>query len=188
MTIEEKLELFKKSTMEEVDNRNKEVQEEYRKTLEDMYASRIGQAKEKAEVQIKAQTDVLMRRHNRTLSREANNIKRDIGEKHHEAKEKLFKDIEAKLEEYTKTSEYEEKLIRLILNARKVAKSNPITIYIDPVDADKVRRLEKETDMPITISKIPFLGGIRAVISSKNILIDNSFASRLAEAKQTFSI
>jgi len=188
MTIEEKLELFKKSTMEEADKRSKDIQEDYRRALEDMYESRIRQAKEKAEDQIKAQTDVLMRRHNRTISREVNNIKRDIGEKHHEAKENLFKDIEAKLIEYTKTSAYEEKLTRLIINARKVAKSNPITIYIDPIDADKAERLEKETDMPITISKIPFLGGIRAVISSKNILIDNSFASKLAEAKQTFTI
>lgn len=188
MTIEEKLELFKKSTMDEVDKRNEEVQEEYCKTLEAMYNSRISQAKEKAEDRIKAQADVLMRRHNRTLSRETNNIKHDIGEKHHEVKEKLFKDVEAKLVEYTKTPEYEEKLIRLIINAGKVAKANPITIYVDPVDADKVKRLEKATDMPVTISKTPFIGGIRAVISSKNILIDNSFASKLAEAKQTFTI
>jgi len=188
MTIEEKLELFKKSTMEEVTKRSQDILGDYRQSLEKMYEARVHQAKVKAEDQIKTQTDELMREHNRTLSREANNIKRDIGVKHHEVKEAFFKDVEAKLVEYTKTPEYEEQLTRLIKNAKKVAKANPITIYIDPVDTDKVKRLEEDTDMAITISKYPFLGGIRAVISSKNILIDNSFASKLAEVKQSFTI
>ena len=38
----------------------------------------------------------------------------------------------------------------------------------------------------IRVSQYPFLGGTRAVIASKNILIDNSFETKLKEAEQDF--
>lgn len=42
------------------------------------------------------------------------------------------------------------------------------------------------TDCDIRVSQYPFLGGTRAVIASKNILIDNSFETKLKEAEQDF--
>ena len=38
----------------------------------------------------------------------------------------------------------------------------------------------------LTISAMPFLGGVRAVIPEKNILIDNSFETLLNEERENF--
>ena len=50
-----------------------------------------------------------------------------------------------------------------------------MTIYINPTDSSKKDVLEKRTGAVLTISKEDFLGGIRAVIHDRHILIDNSF-------------
>lgn len=43
-----------------------------------------------------------------------------------------------------------------------------------------------ETGCDIRVSQYPFSGGTRAVIASKNILIDNSFETKLKEAGENF--
>lgn len=188
MKIEEKLELFKDSAIEEASVQSTSMLDTYKGTLEAMYESRIEAAKAKAEDFIKSETDRLNREHNKTLSIEMNNIKRDMGEKHHQVKEQIFADVVKKLVEYTATPEYKQQLIHFILAAKKTAKDNPITIYVDPVDTDKVADLESAAGMKITVSTMPFIGGMRAVIGNRNILIDHSYASRLSEARESFTI
>jgi len=46
--------------------------------------------------------------------------------------------------------------------------------------------LALHTQCDIRISQYPFLGGTRAVIISKNVLIDNSFETKLKEAGENF--
>ena len=93
-----------------------------------------------------------------------------------------LKKYEQAVSDYTA---YEEK----ILNEHKekaFAGSSEIHIYIDPSDKEKQNLLSLRTDCDIRVSQYPFLGGTRAVIASKNILIDNSFETKLKEAEQDF--
>ena len=46
--------------------------------------------------------------------------------------------------------------------------------------------LEQKLSVTLTISAMPFLGGVRAVIPEKNILIDNSFETLLNEERENF--
>ena len=46
--------------------------------------------------------------------------------------------------------------------------------------------LEAKVQAPITVSQYSFSGGMRAVIPSKNILIDHSFETKLIEEKERF--
>ena len=50
-----------------------------------------------------------------------------------------------------------------------------MTIYINPSDADKKTYLEERTGMTLTISKVDFIGGVRAVVPEKNVLVDYAF-------------
>lgn len=188
MTIEEKLELFKNSSIEEASQQSHAMLEEYKATLEAKYAERIELAKQRTEEMLKSKTDELMRSHNRELSAEYNNIKRDLGQKHHDVKKRIFADVRKKLEDYTKTAEYKALLISQIKAAARIARTNPVEIYIDAVDTEKLETLKAETGLPVLVSEERFLGGIKAVIPSKNILIDNSFLSRLNEEEEKFTI
>ena len=54
------------------------------------------------------------------------------------------------------------------------------------IDAERARRISLYMGVAIRISDYSFLGGIRAVIPGRHILIDNSFQTRLEEARHNF--
>ena len=62
------------------------------------------------------------------------------------------------------------------------------SVYIDPNDEALAHKLSVKHGIDIIISKYPFHGGLRAVIPAKNILIDNSFEKKIAEAKDKFDV
>lgn len=188
MTLAEKLELFEASAIEEANHQSSLALADYRQTLEKMYQSRIQQAKIEADSFIITETDRIRREHNRALSMEQNKIKRDLGEKHYQVKEKIFADVMTKLEHYKKTDDYADSLVHCIKQIKCFVRGQKVTIYADPTDAHLIPRLEQETGMRITVSAIDFIGGIRAVVPDKNILMDYSYASRLEEEKNNFTI
>ena len=61
-----------------------------------------------------------------------------------------------------------------------------MTIYINPSDADKKTYLEEHTGMTLTISKVDFIGGVRAVVPEKNVLVDYAFKGALENEYQKF--
>ena len=73
-----------------------------------------------------------------------------------------------------------------VADAVKIADGEPMIIYIDPADEKKLHNLAMQHQADVRISEYSFLGGTRAVIPGKNILIDNSFQARLAEARENF--
>ena len=89
---------------------------------------------------------------------------------------------------FRKTPEYVEVLKNQIQKARtEVSDTEDMTIYIDPEDSAYLEQLSAETDTRLTVSSYSFMGGTRAVIPSKNILIDESFQSKLEEVRDHFN-
>ena len=102
-----------------------------------------------------------------------------------EWEEKLSEKVKERLKQYQQTEDYQKYLAAKIRMAKEVAEEEEITVYIDPADADKKERLERDTGVELTVSNMEFGGGIRAVIRSRNILIDESFMTKL-EQEETF--
>ena len=96
-------------------------------------------------------------------------------------KDKLQQQVKQLLKEYQSTQEYQDFLKAKIHMALELAGKESVIIYINPSDADRKEELERETGAKLTISSIEFGGGIRAVIHSRNMLMDESFASRLEQ-------
>jgi vacuolar-type H+-ATPase subunit E/Vma4 len=115
-------------------------------------------------------------------------FRRKVLERTAEISDRVMDDVRLKLEDYMKTSEYIELLFAQITNAVDFAGGDAITIYINPSDVDKKSLLEEKTGVSLTVSNRDFIGGTRAVIPSNSILIDNSFLTRLEEAKNTFTL
>ena len=78
------------------------------------------------------------------------------------------------------------RLTKKIQEALDFAEDDVITIYIDPSDEALLPALTKHFGFTPVLSKESWMGGMRAVIRSKNILIDNSFATLLHDAKEEF--
>ena len=59
-------------------------------------------------------------------------------------------------------------------------------IYLSPEDSALAEKLQQRTSAAIQLAKDSSLGGIRATIPHKNILIDHSFAGNFEAAYKEF--
>lgn len=186
MTTEEKLQHFLDFCMEDARSRSTKMLDEYTAALEQTFAEHKEDAKRRLEEQVVLESERIEREINKRLSLEQIGIKRELGKKQDELKDMLFVELKDKLAEFTETEDYIKLLERQIKEAKELAGTEPVTIYIDPADGDKINHLAFDSSADIQISQYSFLGGIRAVIPSRHILIDNSFETKLEEAKRDF--
>lgn len=187
MTTEEKLKHFEESSMERARAQSLEIIAEHQAALNQIEQEHKEMKRRQADLQIKTETESLKQSMNMALSKEQLQIKRRITMQHNELREKLFIEIKAKLETFMTTPEYEQLLLRQIENIKSTAGEDRVIIYIDPADAFRLTALSAAAGIPVTVSAYSFMGGTRAVLPDRHILIDNSFASRLEEEKEAFS-
>ena len=186
MTIDEKLSHFYDITVEEAHAKAAAILEEHKETLEKMTEERKALSEENAQAQIKAETANARREINKALSAEQLTIKRDWTKKQNELKEKIFSEVKELLNDFTHTSEYEDYLSTKIKEALDFAENDEISVYLSPEDSALVEKLQQRTGATIQLAKDSFLGGIRATIPQKNILIDHSFAGNFEAAYKEF--
>ena len=187
MTTEEKLQHFTTYAMEEARHKSDVMIREYTDAMQKIFEEHQEKKRRQEELEIKTETDRLIRENNKQFSEEQIEIKRTLSKKQDELKEKLFVEVKQQLEDYMTTSAYQQLLIKQIKNIQKEAGSGKLILYIDPADSDKRSSLQVATGAPVTVSEYSFMGGTRAVLQERNILIDNSFASKLEKLKADFS-
>ena len=188
LTIEEKLQHFMTDTMEEARNRCDAALGEYTAALEQIFQEHQETKLRQEELEIKTETERLVRENNRRISEEQMGIRRTLSRSQTELKEKLFVEVKDMLERFFETQEYRYLLVKQLKEALAFANGEEVVLYIDPADAQEQYSLEVELGAPVTVSSYSFLGGTRAVIPGRNILIDNSFETKLAEAKEKFQL
>ena len=186
MTIDEKLSHFYDVTIEDAQAKAAGILEEHRKALAQMTEKHKADSQENAQVQIKAETANARREINKALSAEQLTIKRDWTKKQNELKEKLFAEVKTQLENFRNTPDYPAYLESKIKEALDFAEQDKINIYISPEDSALLPDLVERTKAFITVSAEDFLGGIKATIPHKNILIDHSFAGNCQAVYKEF--
>ena len=186
MTIDEKLSHFYDVTIEDAQAKAAGILEEHRKALAQMTEKHKADSQENAQVQIKAETANARREINKALSAEQLTIKRDWTKKQNELKEKLFAEVKTKLENFRNTPDYPAYLENKIKEALDFAEQDKINIYLSPEDSALLPDLVERTKAFITVSAEDFLGGIKATIPHKNILIDHSFAGNFQAVYKEF--
>ncbi len=185
MQIKEKLEVFQKFTINVANSESEAMIQEYResceKELEEYRKSRQAEMEHRFQIE-----EIKIRRQVRKkVSEESIRQKRLLDNCRQEWKKKLMERVQELLTEYQQTEDYQNYLTAKIRMAKKVAGTEEVIIYINPSDADKKEELEKQTGAQLTVSTLDFGGGIRAVIRSRNILIDESFMTKL-EQEETY--
>lgn len=186
MTIDEKLSHFYDVTIEDAQAKAAGILEEHRKALAQMTEKHKADSQENAQVQIKAETANARREINKALSAEQLTIKRDWTKKQNELKEKLFAEVKTQLENFRNTPDYPAYLENKIKEALDFAEQDKINIYLSPEDSALLPDLVERTKAFITVSAEDFLGGVKATIPHKNILIDHSFAGNFQAVYKEF--
>lgn len=187
MTNEEKLLNFRITTMEAARKQSADILEAYTKSLEEAFEEHRARKEQQAELILKAEKDNLKRRKNKELSLDQIQVRHEVTNKREELKTKLFTGVKDLLANYMETPAYEELLRKQIRKDVMFAKREEVIIYIDPADQGLKHSLEAATGVALTVSEYSFGGGTRAVLPKRNILIDDSFVTKIEEEYQKFS-
>lgn len=187
MNISEKLRSFFASVIESANAQSAGMIEEYTKSLKELYEERHKAALKKARDIYRMEHDTIIREKNRRLSHLSMDLKRSVLEHTADFTDRIFEEVAQKLKAYMKTDAYKDYLKAKIIEAAEFARGDDIIIYINPTDEALKPVLEEETNLDITISNRDFVGGMRAVIPSRTILIDHSFMTKLSEARDSFT-
>lgn len=161
---------------------------EYTQAMEEIFQQYQEDRRRQENLEIKTETERLIRENNKRFSEEQVKIRRTISSQQEELKAKLFVEMRDRLARFAESAEYHRLLVRQLREALAFARGEEVILYIDPSDAERKLSLEVEVGAPLTVSSYSFLGGSRAVIPGRNILIDNSFETKLAEAKENFKL
>ena len=187
MTTEEKLKHFEEAAVERARGKNAAAIAEHQAALDQLEAEHRAEKDRQAALQIKTETESLNRSINIALSKEQLQIKRRISQKNDELKDKLFIEIRSRLEEFMATPAYPKLLEKQIREILEIAGDEPVTIYLDPNDQALLLSLNAVSNTAISLSDYSFMGGTRAVLPGRHMLIDNSFETKLEEAQETFT-
>lgn len=186
MTLEEKIAHIRSVSMEEARAQGNSIISSYKTALEKVFEDHKREAEHQARTRIKAETTNARLQRNQTMAKAQLDLKREQGKVQQELKDKIFKEVRQLALDYKKTDQYEDFLVRCIKNALEFAGGDEMTIYIDPSDEGKKAALEEKTGAGLTVSAEEFIGGVRAVIRSRNILIDHSFKTSLRNEYDQF--
>ena len=188
MTLDEKLQIFYNSAITDATEKSNTMIEEYKKNMNQSFEEYQLVAKQKAKATLEAKTQHLIQEKNRKISSKQLQFKRNLREQKTILEETIFKDVIKKLEDFMKTKQYITFLEQQILYVLNFSGNEEICIYLNASDFDKKVLLETKTNTSLLIDETDFIGGIKAIIHKRNILIDCSFLSRLEEQKELFSL
>lgn len=186
MTLEEKIKHLQNASMEEARTEGNEIVRKYSDSLEKIFNEHKEAALRQAELNIKTETNKARQDLNKAMARAQIELKREQGICQTTLKQKLFRRIGVLVNEYMQTDEYKDLLCVYIQKGLDFARHETMDIYLNPSDVHLKEELEKRTGVILTVSREDFTGGIRMVIRERNILIDHSFKSALAEEYDRF--
>lgn len=187
MTIEDKIAHIQSVVMEEARGQGNAMIGQQKEALEEIFETHKEEALRQSKIRIKAETTAGRRQLNIAASKRQITLRREQTKVLHSLKEQLFDEVKSLLIDYKKTEDYNKYLIDKIQKAVRFADGQTMILYIDPSDADKKEFLEEHTGMTVTVSKEDFLGGIRAILPEKNILMDYSFSSAMEKEYEEFT-
>ncbi len=184
MTQEDKLRNFYDFSIESANSRREQMVSECRASFEAEFEAHKNEKERAVSDRMKAETSTLRRLQKREFSERQNQIRLNVAGRQREVRDKIFAKVAEKLSEFRKTPEYHTWLFRRVKDALKFAGEDEVTIYVDPSDSTYTDEIRAVCGITPVVSREAFGGGIRAVIRARNILIDNSFDTLTAEAKE----
>ena len=187
MTTEEKIEHFYKISLDSAKEEAAALLSAYRAELEAQMEEHRKTKRRLAEDELKTEKVNVRREVNKALSSEQVRQKRILSKHQNELKTQLFALVEEKLEKFRRSEEYPDYLLQRCEKALEFAGEDEILIFLSPSDAALAPDLEARLHHPVEIGGEEFGGGIRAEVASRNVLIDDSFASMLETERADFT-
>jgi len=182
MNVEVKLATFSKIIEEEAELRRKaaldEIDIKLNTSIEQFKEQAVAEAKAKTAVENEAALQLV----NREISLYSADKKKLLFAKRIELEAKLFSDIEKKILSYTNTDEYGRNLVKNIENEMQL---HNCEIIVTKRDYERFFS-NNESGSVISAGNDFFIGGYKAVLKNKGMVIDNTYRTRLEDQKENF--
>lgn len=186
LTLEQKMERFREAAVNNAKDVSYADYLEYQKAIDKEFEEHKKRKDAEIKEELEAETEAARRELNRELLAKGLESKKAISKREKEIKKKLFEEVKNAVQKWKEKPDYIDFLCEKIKAAEEFAAGDEMIVYIDPTDEALLPEIVKRTNITPQISTMDFLGGIRAVIRSKNILIDDSYKSYLLERKNEF--
>ena len=186
MTINEKLQHFYETTISEIQKKTDAELGEHRKMLRVKIDEHKRMMYQNAEAEVHAETEHVAKEIGMALSSEKMAIRRSVSARQNELADKLFEEVKDHLDAFMSTPDYDDFLVKKINAAIEYAGEDNLYIYLSEGDEARLSSLISRTGFPLQVAKEAFLGGIKAAIPDRNILIDESFQSALSELRKDY--
>ena len=186
MTLEEKIAHLQTSSMEQARAEGNAIIDSHREALEKELADHKTEAMRQSKQRIMEEKTRAKLELNQARAKFQLEQRRVRGKVQQELKDKIFNETLGFVRAFMQTEEYDTFLVKCIRQAEEYAGDDLVTVYINASDADRQKKLEEKTGVSLTVSEEDFIGGVRAVIQSRNILIDYSFRTQLRDEYEKF--
>lgn len=186
MTIEEKLKYLQDASMEDARAKGNAIIQEHQNALNQIFEEHKKEALRQSELAMKSETEKARQSLNKEMAKAQIELKRELSACQTYLKNHLFKHVLTLVKDFMKTDAYKELLVTYIQKSMHFANGEPLIIYINATDEHWKAELEAKTGASLTVSKEDFIGGTRAVMNERRILIDHSFHAALSEEYDKF--
>ena len=186
MTIDEKLQRFTEITLAEIQKKADAELEEHKKLLKEQANAHKRTMYQNAEAEVHSEAEHVSKEINIALANEKLSLRRRYTRRQNELEDKVFDEVLDKLNSFMATSKYEDLLVRKINDAIEYAGEDNLYIYLSTNDASRLNKLIERTGFPLQVSEEAFIGGIKARIPDRNILIDESFQGAIDTLHKEF--
>lgn len=188
MKPDKKIDHFMDISIQAATQQALDITDKYKAGLDEMLENHKKIYSASAKETLKTKKTIIKRKYKKECSDKETQLKKQLTSTTQLYRQKIFDEVDGLLKDYKASSEYFDYLCGCIKYATDFAKGDGIEIYIAPDDSPLKEKLEAKALTSVKISEFPFMGGIRAVIPSKNILIDETFESKLSELKENYRI
>ena len=190
MDLEDKFAYFETQVNQQAQNIIDEQVNQYKATLQKDYDEFVKNTNQEFDAKFENAKKNMRKDLNKNISQSQIHLQRDLYLQEEKLKKKLFAEFNDAIQNYMQTDEYRNQLVVMINNLKDYAEKNreELVVYINHSDQGMYEVLLEETNANIQISDREFLGGVRGVLKDRQVLIDYSFSTLLANVEDNFTI
>lgn len=190
MDLEDKFAYFETQVNQQAQDIIDEQVNQYRATLQKDYDEFVKNTNQEFDAKFVNAKKDMRKELNKNISQSQIHLQRDLYLQEEKLKKTLFAEFNDAIQNYMQTDEYRNQLVVMINNLKDYAEKNreELVVYINHSDQGMLETLLEETNANIQISDREFLGGVRGVLKDRQVLIDYSFSTLLANVEDSFTI
>lgn len=190
MDLEDKFAYFETQVNQQAQDIIDEQVNQYRATLQKDYDEFVKNTNQEFDAKFVNAKKDMRKELNKNISQSQIHLQRDLYLQEEKLKKTLFADFNDAIQNYMQTDKYRNQLVVMINNLKDYAEKNreELVVYINHSDQGMIETLFEETNANIQISDREFLGGVRGVLKDRQVLIDYSFSTLLANVEDSFTI